>query len=374
MITYFGHGTSFSDDPFSYLDRAPTIRPPLDLTDTDTDDESEKAGLHASESTSTSTSLLDPMNVLEPREPKVKSKPKAQYMDRMPDIANTKGFFPLDKDSLHNTGIPSTHLVKRTGSSGKGQSIYMCPYESECSVPPYSGDIASTGSHVRCHHLALSLVCPYCGLRFYNATGWKDHMGSKHTDMPHYCTQVGMMAPPSSLPAPLPRESPFELLVSVPTSAPDPEPEPVDTLPFVADAEEDAEEPAPAPPPVTTEIQGPALHSTTPKPTSGIDSYTTADLYHIMAYLPSDLRQFSFFRGGKWVGQHRKDDSQTRLLAAATVSETIESDVPQPESGEEPLIKRRKKEQVHIYPEEHYGQIWRSPGPDNDTDGGTSTA
>ena len=129
MITYFGHSTPFADDPFGYLDGAPTIRPPLDLTDTDTDDEREKAGSHASESTSASTSLLNPVNILEPREPKVKLKPKAQYADRMPDIANTKGFFPLDKDSLHNTGIPSTHLVKRTGSSGKGRSIYMCPYE-----------------------------------------------------------------------------------------------------------------------------------------------------------------------------------------------------------------------------------------------------
>ena len=123
-------------------------------------------------------------------------------------------------------------------------------------------------------------------------------MGSKHTDMPHYHTQVGMMAPPSSLPAPLPGESPFKLLMSVPASAPDPIPEPVDTLPFVADAEEDEDKLIPAPPPMTTETQGPSSHSTTPKPTSGIDSYTTADLYHIMAYLPSDLRQFSFFGGG----------------------------------------------------------------------------
>ena len=39
MTTFFGHGTDFSEDPFRFLDGAPTIRPPLDLTDMDTDDE-----------------------------------------------------------------------------------------------------------------------------------------------------------------------------------------------------------------------------------------------------------------------------------------------------------------------------------------------
>ena len=120
ITTFFGHGTSFADNPFGYLNGAPTIRPPLDLTDTDTNDESGGAGSCASEGTPASTSVPGPVDILEPKEPKVKSKPKMQYTDRVPDIANTKGFFPLDKDSLHNTGIPSTHLVKRTGLSGKG--------------------------------------------------------------------------------------------------------------------------------------------------------------------------------------------------------------------------------------------------------------
>ena len=201
-------------------------------------------------------------------------------------------------------------------------------------------------------------------------------MSSKHANMPHYRTQVGMMAPPLSLPAPLPGESPFELLVLIPAPAPDPEPEPIDTLPFIADTEEDEDEPTPAPPPVVAEVtvQDPVSQSMTPKPTSGIDSYTTANMYHIMAYLPSDLRQFSFFGGGRWVGRHRKDDSQTRLLAVETVSETIDPEVPKPESSEEPLTKKRKKEQVHVYPEEHYGKIWRPSDPGDDPEGGVSMA
>ena len=40
LITFFGQGSEFQEDPFNYLDGAPKIHPPLDITDTDTDDES----------------------------------------------------------------------------------------------------------------------------------------------------------------------------------------------------------------------------------------------------------------------------------------------------------------------------------------------
>ena len=168
MTAFFGQGTNFADDPFAFLDGAPSIRPPLDLTDTDSDDnEGEKSepstptattpASTAATSTATSSTAAasstdppGPVDILEPKVPRVKARPKAQYADKVPSLAQTKGFFPLDRDSLHNTGIPENYHVKRAGSAQTGRSIYVCPYESECSMPPYSGDIASTGSHVRC--------------------------------------------------------------------------------------------------------------------------------------------------------------------------------------------------------------------------------
>ena len=164
----------------------PSIRPPLDLTDTDSDDnEGEKpesstpaattsaVSAAAGTATASTTDPPGPVDILEPKVPRVKAKPKAQYADKVPSLAQTKGFFPFDRDSLHNTGIPENYQVKRAGSSQIGHSIYVCPYESECSTPPYSGNIASTGSHIRRYHLGHSVVCPYCGLRYYNAAGWR---------------------------------------------------------------------------------------------------------------------------------------------------------------------------------------------------------
>ena len=230
MTMFFGQGTDFAADPFGYLDGAPSIRPPLDLTNTDSNDEGEKAESQASASTMVSTAASvpqDPVDILEPKEPHVKSKPKIQYPDKVPSLAETKGFFPVNKDSLHNTGIPPNYHVKRTGSSQKGCSIYMCPYEVDCSTPPYSGDIASTGSHVRRHHLGHSCVCPYCGLRFYNAAGWRDHMTSKHTGMPLYRSEVGPMVHPTSITVVAAGESlPTTVTVPIPAPASVPEPRP----------------------------------------------------------------------------------------------------------------------------------------------------
>ena len=230
MTTFFGQGTDFAADPFGYLDGAPSIRPPLDLTDTDSDNEGEKAESQASASTMVSTAASapqGPVDILEPKEPHVKSKPKIQYPDKVPSLAESKGFFPINKDSLHNTGIPPNYHVKRTGSSQKGRSIYMCPYEADCSTPSYSGNIASTGSHVQRHHLGHSCVCPYCRLRFYNAAGWRDHMTSKHTGMPLYGSEMGPMVLPMSIPVAAAGESlPTTVTVPIPAPVSVPEPRP----------------------------------------------------------------------------------------------------------------------------------------------------
>ena len=125
-------------------------------------------------------------------EPQVKSRPKVTYADKVADILMTQGFLPEDKDSLHNMGIPTAYAIHCSGTSGKGRSLYMCPFSDQCSSPPYVSDIASTGSHVCHHHLGDCIQCPYDGSQFYKGTGWQDRMSSKHEGAPWYCSQLGI--------------------------------------------------------------------------------------------------------------------------------------------------------------------------------------
>ena len=203
LVTFFGRGSEFQEDPFNYLDSAPKIRPPLDITDTDSDDEALAVGKEAVPSPQVPLSKsqvvvavpapsASPGPSVPQHEPQVKSCPKVTYVDKAADISMAQGFLPEDKDSLHNTGIPATYAVHRSGTSGKGRSLYMCPFGDQCSSPPYVSDIASTGSHVHHHHLGHCIQCPYDGSRFYNGTGWHDYMSSKHEGAPWYCSQLGI--------------------------------------------------------------------------------------------------------------------------------------------------------------------------------------
>ena len=316
-----------------------------------------------------------PVDILKPKEPHVKSKPKIQYPDKVPFLAQMKGFFPVDKDSLHNTSIPNYH-VKRTGSSQKGRSIYMCPYEADCSTLPYSGDIASTGSHARHHHLGHSCVCQYCRLHFYNAAGWRDHMTSKHMGMPLYGSEVGTMVLPMSIPVAAAGESlPTTVTVPIPAPASVPEPDPVDTLPYVPDAKEEEEGEVPTSETTDTATAPPSQpgSSQANPPAQGIDSYSLKDIRHLIQFSPSDLHQFSYFGGGNQLGRCRKDDSQTMLFAANIVADPAKLEAEKPEEGEEPLVKKRHKHEMHIYPQEHHGKIWHPANPDDDPDRGTLT-
>ena len=176
LTAFFGQGTAFAEDPFAFLDGAPKIKPPLDLTDMDDTDEDQEGGRDASSqvlaAASTSTTGTPAAPPSEQKEPRTKSKPKVQYQDKIDDIAVTKGFLPVDAQTLHNTGIPVSCHVKQSSASGKGSSLYVCSYSDECSSPPYVGDLPSAASHVRKHHLGHSITCPYCGARYYNASGW----------------------------------------------------------------------------------------------------------------------------------------------------------------------------------------------------------
>ena len=199
LTAFFSQGTAFAEDPFAFLDGAPKIRPPLDLIDTDDTDEEQQGSRDTSSKVSVvaSTSITGTPAVppSQRKEPKTKSKPKVKYQDKIADIAATKGFLPVDAQTLHNTGIPVPCHVKWSGASGKGRSLYVCSYSDECSSPSYVGDLPSAASHVWKHHLGHSIICPYCGAGFYNASGWQDHMGAKHAHLPWYSAQLNPLAP-----------------------------------------------------------------------------------------------------------------------------------------------------------------------------------
>ena len=388
LTMFFGHGTEFQEDPFNYLDGAPKIRPPLDITDTDSDEDAsvveppvvtkppvEATTSHAEVSGSSST-LVPPV-----WEPQVKSHSKTTYMDKVTDISMAQGFLPKSKDSLHNTGIPDTYTVRRSGTSGKGRSLYMCPFGNQCSSPPYVSDIASTGSHVHQHHLGHCIQCSYDGSHFYNGTGWKDHMSSKHEGVRWYRSQLGVISnlPTSFFKVATPAVVPSSTISGVsdpsatqpgdppgtnaPTSLAETLDIPVsDTLEFVPDAEEEP-------------IDDPDEESEPPTARQGIDidSLTVADLKEITRFSPSDLHQYRYFGGGSWLGRHHLDNSKTHFFAAELASEYQDVDLPAPEEGEDRLVPKKRKHEMHLFPKERHGKIWRAADPEDDPNGGLST-
>ena len=249
LVTFFGKDTGI--DLFSFLDAAPKIPVPLDLTDTESEEEGGGDGSSAakgSEVASSSLSALPPVAVTsvgtafsssitsaissstpvplplqaqpststitpapipvvsmrsadpqpsssgvsgEPPAKKIRVRPRQTYQDKVADIRLATRYFPTDADSLHNTGIPPQYAVRCAGASGCGTSLYDCPYSHLCSTPPYVGDFPSCGSHVRKVHLGVCLACPYCPEQlYYNGSGWRKHMRTEHPSVPWYSSQL----------------------------------------------------------------------------------------------------------------------------------------------------------------------------------------
>ena len=358
LTTFFGQGTAFAEDPFAFLDGAPKVRDPLDLTDTDSKDD--PAGGDTGSQASTSTTATTGAPAVAPKTPRVKSKGKVQYQDKVADIAQAKGFLPVDSSTLHNTGIPVSHHVKHSGASGKGRSLYVCSYPNECSAIPYSADIASTASHVRKHHLGHCIVCPYCGTRYYNVNGWQDHMGSKHAPMLWYGSQVSPMAPLWAEGFPAGSTAASEVTVTVPTPAPADLAEEAPKATTDAGEEEGSEE-----------IEEAAQDLPTGVPVSGIDQFPTKELRGFMEILPSDLRQYEYFGGGSWMGRRKRDDPISRIIAARMAQEVQEAqpaeaaDVPGNQEEEDEAVPSSQtpsgtpKRRYVMYEEEHYMKKWK---------------
>ena len=464
LVTFFGRDTGI--DPFSFLDAAPRVPVPLDLTDTESEEEGGGDGSSAAEGSGVASSSLsappsvavtsvgtasslstisavppstlvppslqaqpssstitpapvpvvsmksaDPQPSIsgvsgEPPAKKIRVCPRQTYQDKVADIRLATQCFPTDADLLHNTGISPQYAVRRAGASGRGTSLYDCPYSHLCSTPPYIGDFPSCGSHVRKVHLGVCLACPYCPEQlYYNGSGWHKHMCTEHPSVPWYSSQLHT---PSTTPPEVVKQEAVDVPVTpvteisttasssmtladimagpIPTD-PLPLPEPIseeppppeESLPFVEEETEDltpeqeeallqaGDAPSDDPSDDTDETEEDQainaaweeMRATRPEmPYEEMKSY----LRHTFA--PSDLRQFNFAvnREGIMVSHYRKDGFASKKAAFALVQADLQLPGPPPplEPGEECVRKRTAPQKIKVWPKPLTGLIWKA--------------
>ena len=333
LVTFLGKGTDV--DPFSFIDAAPVIKRPLDLTDTESESEARDDAASTS-TTTTTTTTTEPSTSTgatseAPAKKPVKIKQKASYSDKCVDVQEAVGFLPENSGTLHNTGIPEQFAVRRVGKNEHGTSIYSCPHP-ECSDPPYTGDISGCGSHVRRVHLGRCVSCPYCpDKKYYNADGWRRHMREKHNKAPWYS---GKLQSPSE-PAASSTSSADPAIPEIPVSLWKDEEAPADTLPHEETLPDDSTSP-------DDDKDPPKVRPPTP---------SAEEIREQMKFLPSDTRDYDYCTHSTGhpaapviTSRYRRfntpDESQE--AAQALVSSTL-SEVPQPEPGETPLQRKRRK-------------------------------
>ena len=256
LVHFFGKGTGF--DPFEFLDGAPAIKRPLDLTETDSEDEaSEAASSVTIGSVSTTASMEAEASTSSAPTAAPRPVPKAKHVlpDRFPAVEFTDGCLPTSLAALHSTGIPTGVVCKRSGkTTARGASLYVCPHV-DCGTTPYVGDLYGCSSHLRRVHYGTSIMCPFCpNQKYYRASGWKSHMSSKHATAPWFGaseqTQASLMlaaiqedidAPSSSQQPPAPefRLPTQEEISTVPLNPSAEEAAPEESLSYIPDLEED---------------------------------------------------------------------------------------------------------------------------------------
>ena len=353
LVTFFGKGTDI--DPFSFIDAAPVIKRPLDLTDTESEEE-DAASTSTQATGEPSTSTADP-----PVKKPIKLRQKASYQDMCTDIQEAIGFLPESAGSLHNTGIPDLFAVRRAGKNEHGTSIYSCPHP-QCSDPPYTGDISGCGSHVRRVHLGHCVSCPYCpDKKYYNADGWRRHMREKHNKAPWYSGDVRAPTASSTEAAPSTTTDPALPAVSV-SAWEDTEP-PADTLPLV-DTADDSEDTPPEPESTDTAIARPPTPS-------------TETIEQQLEKLPSDTREYDYAVHStghpaapvivsRWRRFDVPDDASKVAQEMMSPSVPDRPD-PETESAADPPRRKRRKEELCVQLEPTRSLTWK-PRREDDPD------
>ena len=335
LVHFFGKGTGF--DPFEFLDGAPAIKRPLDLTETDSEDEaSEAASSVTVGSVSTTASLDAEASTSSAPTPAPRPVPKAKHVlpDRFPAVDFTDGCIPLSLADIHHTGIPTGVACKRSGkTTARGTSLYICP---DCGATPYVGDLYGCSSHLRRVHYGTSIMCPYCpNQKYYRASGWKNHMSSKHATAPWFGaseqTQASLMLAaiqedidmPSSQ-QPIESRLPTQAEIStIPLNPSTEEAAPDDSLPFTQDIEEDND-----PPELSPEQEQELLDVKEEKeecakpPSPGLEAIQQA-----FESAPGDYRTWEYAHNvqGTIMSRYRKGGDPSRELAVALVEQDLPS-------------------------------------------------
>ena len=337
LVHFFGKGTGF--DPFEFLDGAPAIKCPLDLTETDSEDEaSEAASSVTVGSVSTTASLDAEASTSSVPTPAPRPVPKAKHVlpDRFPAVDFTDGCIPLSLADIHHTGIPTGVACKRSGkTTARGASLYICPH-ADCGATPYVGDLYGCSSHLRRVHYGTSIMCPYCpNQKYYRASGWKNHMSSKHATAPWFGaseqTQASLMLAaiqedidvPSSQ-QPIESWLPTQAEIStIPLNPSTEEAAPDDSLPFTQDIEEDND-----PPELSPEQEQELLDVKEEKeecakpPSPGLEAIQQA-----FESAPGDYRTWEYAHNvqGTIMSRYRKGGDPSRELAVALVEQDLPS-------------------------------------------------
>ena len=192
LTLFFSKGSDY--DPFEFLDAAPAIKKPLDLVDMDSDS-STSAATTAPDPTADSPKTSRPATPSGGATKDFKLPSRPTWPDLYASIELTEGFVPQSASLLHHTGIPEGVACKRSDTqTARGTSLYICPHPS-CGATPYIGDLPGCGWHLRHVHYGTCLLCPFCPHRqYYQVSGWKDHMNSKHCHVLWYGTSEEVQA------------------------------------------------------------------------------------------------------------------------------------------------------------------------------------
>ena len=178
--------------PLNSLMQQLPSRKPLDLVDMDSDDKA----LVADSSTSAATTAPDPM-ADSPKTPRPDSSlwsAPQRISSFLPDPPGQTSIPPLNwpKGLYPNQQVFYTTLVSRKGSLARGWTLKQLEalastyaHTPVVVLPPTLAISQVVDRIYDCVHYGSCLLCPFCpDRRYYQVSGWKDHMNSKHSSRP----------------------------------------------------------------------------------------------------------------------------------------------------------------------------------------------
>ena len=171
LVHFFGKGTGF--DPFEFLDGAPAITRPLDLTETDSEDEaSEAASSVMIGSVSTTASLDADASTSSAPTAAPRPVPKAKHVlpDKFPAVEFADGCIPTSMADIHSTRHTQWSGLQEVGEDhSPRQPVYTSALMQTVGLPPTSATYMVAVRTLDGYTLAL-LLCAHIA-QIKNTTG-----------------------------------------------------------------------------------------------------------------------------------------------------------------------------------------------------------